>query len=129
MGLGTFATCVVQVGGAYLSGLKFAGLAYICLKLKEILAWVQILDGQFLFLCLTLEISFCKAEYLKIQDYFAGAKHLLDQMSAIVEVARNSLCWIFFVREGAGNGPCNLKRYEIHVNLVKTIDLTGSVDE
>ena len=50
-------------------------------------------------------------------------------MSAIVEVARNSLCWIFFIREGAGNGTCNLERFEIHINLVKTMDLTGSVDE
>ena len=82
--------------------------AYTCLKLKEILVWVQILERQFLFLRLTLEISFCKAEYLKIQDYFAGAKCLLDQMSAIV--ARNSLCWIFFIHEGAGNGTCNLKK-------------------
>ena len=69
------------------------------------------------------------AEYLEIRDYFAGAKCLLDQMSAIVGVAQNSLCWIFFIREGVGNGPCNLERFEIRVNLVKTMDLTGSVDE
>ena len=103
--------------------------AYICLKLKEILVLVQILEGQFLFLHLMLDISSSYAEYLEIQDYFSGAKRLLDQMSAIFEVAQNSLCWIFFIREGAGNGPCNLERFKIHVNLVKTMDLLGSVDE
>ena len=77
--------------------------AYVCLKLKEILAWVPISEGQFLFLRWMLEISFCEAEYLKICDYFAGAKCLLVQMSAIVEVAQNSLCWIFFICEGARN--------------------------
>ena len=61
--------------------------AYIHLKLKEILVLVRILEGQFLFLCLTLDFSFSNAEYLKIQDYFVGAKCLLDQMSAIVEIA------------------------------------------
>ena len=79
-------------------------------KIEEILVWVQILEIQFLFLRLMLEISFCKAEYLKIQDYFAGTKCILDQMSGIVEVAQNSLCWIFFVREAVGDGTCNLKK-------------------
>ena len=50
-------------------------------------------------------------------------------MSAIVEVAQNSLGWIFFIREGAGNGPCDLERFKIHVNLVKIMDLMGSVDK
>ena len=103
--------------------------AYIGLKLKEILVLVRILERQILFLHLMLDISFSNAEYLKIQDYFAGAKYLLDQMSAIVEVARNSLCWIFFIHEGAGNGPCNLERFKIHINLVKTMDLMGYGDE
>ena len=57
------------------------------------------------------------------------AKCLQGQIGAIVGVARNSACWIFFVREGAGNGPCNLERLEIHVILVKSMDLTGSLDE
>ena len=91
------------------------------------MVWIS--DGQFLFLRLMLGISFCKAKYLKIQDYFAGAKCILDQMSAIDEVAQNSLCWIFVIHEGAGNGPCNLEMCVIHVNLVKTMDLMGSVDE
>ena len=74
MGLGNFATWVVQVGGVYATGSKFAGLlsamyryiAYIHLKLKEILVLVQISEGQFLFLCLMLDISFSSAGYLKI---------------------------------------------------------------
>ena len=35
----------------------------------------------------------------------------------------------FFVREGAGNGPCNLERLEICIILVKSMDLMGSLDE
>ena len=50
-------------------------------------------------------------------------------MSAIVGIAQNSACLIFFVREGAGNGPCNLERLEIHVILVKSMDFTGYSDE
>ena len=106
VGLGTFATWVVQVGGAYATCSKFMGLlsamyryfAYICLKLKEILVWVRILEGQYLFLHLMLDISFSNAEYLEIQDYFVVAECLLDHIniSTIVEVAQNSLCWIFF---------------------------------
>ena len=103
--------------------------AYIRLKLKEILVLVRISEEQFLFLCLMLDISFSSAEYLKIRDYFVVAKCLQGQIGAIVEVARNSACWIFFVREGAGNGPCNLERLEIHINLVKSMDLMGSLDK
>ena len=103
--------------------------AYIRLKLKEILVLVRISEEQFLFLHLMLDISFSSAKYLKIEDYFVVAKCLQDQIDAIVEIAQNSACWIFFVREGAGNGSCNLERLEIHVNLVKSMDLKGSLDE
>ena len=100
MGLGNFATWVVQVDGAYSTRSKFAGLssamyrcfAYMRLKLKEILVLVQISEGQYLFLRLTLDISFSSAEYLEIRDYFVVAKCLLDQIGVIVEVARNSAC-------------------------------------
>ena len=51
-------------------------------------------------------------------------------MSGIVEVAQNSLYWIFFVHEAVGDGTCNLKkRFKIHVNLAKAMEFTGSVDE
>ena len=79
-------------------------------KIEEILVWVRISEIQFLFLCLTLEISFCKTKCLKIRDYFAGTKCILDQMSGIVDVARNSPCWIFFVCEAVGDGTCSLKK-------------------
>ena len=50
-------------------------------------------------------------------------------MSAIVGIAQISACWIFFVREGAGNGPCNLERLKIHIILVKSMDFMDSSDE
>ena len=99
------------------------------LKLKEILVLVRISEGQFLFLCLTLDISFSSAEYLNIQDYFVVAKWIMGQIGTIFGVAQNSACWIFFICEGAGNGPCNLERLKIHIILVKSMDLMGSLDE
>ena len=50
-------------------------------------------------------------------------------MSAIVGITRNSACWIFFVCEGAGSGPCNLERLEICIILAKSMGFTGSLDE
>ena len=54
---------------------------------------------------------------------------LKDQLCAIAGVAQNSACWISFVCEGAGIGPCNLEILEIHVILVKSMDFMGSLDE
>ena len=50
-------------------------------------------------------------------------------MSAIVEIAQNSACWIFFVHGGAENGPCNLERLKICGILVKSMDFMGSSDK
>ena len=94
MSLGIFATWVVQVGRAYSTRSKFAGLlsatyqyfAYIRLKLKDLLILVRILETQFLFLRLTLDISFSSAKYLKIRDYLVMATCLKGQIGAIVGV-------------------------------------------
>ena len=98
-------------------------------KIERFISLFQILEGQFLFLCPTLDNSFSSAEYLKICDYFVVVKCLQGQICAIVGIGRNSACWIFFVREGARNGPCNLERLKICIYLVKSMDLTGSLDE
>ena len=100
MTLGIFATWVVQVGGAYSTRSKFAGLlpamyrylAYVRLKLKDLLILAQISERQLLFLRLTLHISFSSAEYLEIRDYLVMVKCLKGQIGAIVGVARNSAC-------------------------------------
>ena len=65
-------------------------------------------------------------ENLKIQDSTIMAKCLKCQIYAI---AQNSACCIFFICEGAGDGPCNLERLEIHVILVKSLGFMGSLDE
>ena len=49
-------------------------LAYVHLKLRNVLILVQILDKQSLFLILTLGISFSSAEYLEILDYLVMFK-------------------------------------------------------
>ena len=100
MSLGIFAPWVVQVGRAYSTRSKFAGLlsamyryfAYVCLKLKDLLILVQILERQLLFLRLTMDISFSSAEYLEIQDYLVMVKCLKGQIGATVGVAQNSAC-------------------------------------
>ena len=100
MSLGIFATWVVQVGGAYSTRSKFAGLlsatyryfAYVRLKLKDLLILVRILERRFLFLHLTLDISFSSAEYLEIRDYLVMATCLKGRLGAIVGVTRNSAC-------------------------------------
>ena len=51
------------------------------------------------------------------------------EISATVGNARNSAYWISFIHEGAGAGPCNLERLEIHVILVKSMGFMGSLDE
>ena len=46
-----------------------------------------------------------------------------------INAGRNSLFWIFFILEAAGNGTCILKRFEIHANMDKAMEFNGSVDE
>ena len=54
---------------------------------------------------------------------------LKDQLCVIAGVAQISACWIFFVCEGAGIGPCNLEILETRIILVKSMDLVGYSDE
>ena len=70
---------------------------------------VRISGIQFLFLRLMLEISCCKANASKFEIIWLELNVYGDEMIGI-EAARNSPCWIFFIREAAGNGTCTLEK-------------------